>query len=219
MIQPQFITIEGGEGVGKSTQQRLLAETLGNMGITSCITREPGGTVGAEQIRAVIKSGEADKFDPVSEALLFFAGRRDHIEKVIKPALAAGQWVICDRFVDSTYVYQCLAGTMPIKLFIDLNRVAIDNMLPNLTIVLDLDSEEALFRSKDLGVGDSGDGSGDSARFERKGREFHRRVREGYRQLVAENPSRCILVDASGAIEDVQARIWRTVRERYGFEG
>lgn len=211
MARGRFITFEGGEGAGKTTQLRRLADTLAGEGARVVCTHEPGGTVGADQIRGIVKSGAVDKFDPVAEALLFFAARRDHVQKVIRPALEAGQWVISDRFADSTYVYQCLAGHLEIPVFLDLYALSIGDLQPDLTLVLDIDPVIGLARTPD---GDHPDG--DTGRFERKGLSYHQQIRRGYQKCVAENPDRCVLVDAGQDLEDVQRQIHTLVRNRFG---
>ncbi len=213
MARGRFITFEGGEGAGKTTQLRRLADSLANEGIDVVCTHEPGGTVGANQIRTILKSGDADKFDPVAEALLFFAARRDHVQKLIQPALEAGKWVLSDRFADSTYVYQCLAGDLDVAVFRALYALAIGDLKPDLTIVMDIDPVIGLTRSCD---GDHPDG--DTGRFERKGLAYHQRIRSGYQQCARESPERCQLVDASPDRDEVQQRIHAIVHKHCGTD-
>lgn len=202
----RFITFEGGEGVGKSTQVHALAEWLSARGITSVITREPGGSKGAETIRELLVTGEPGRWDAVTEALLMNAARRDHVVRTIRPALAAGVWVLCDRFHDSTIVYQGHAGGVPIDSLRALIDVAIEDTRPDLTVILDLESETGLRRADDRPDNES--------RFERKGAAFHADVAKGFRMIAAAEPERCALIDADGSVEEVTARLTEVVRAR-----
>lgn len=204
----RFITFEGGEGSGKSTQIRKLAERLEAAHIPSLVTREPGGTPGAEALRHVVLSGMGKLIGSDLESLLFAAARDDHVHRVIAPALAAGTWVLCDRFADSTRVYQGILGEVDPRLLDALERVTIGNLKPDLTLVLDLPVEIGLGRA------DARRGAGDADRFEAEGVAFHQRLRETYRQIAQDNPERCALIDAAGAPEEVAERIWDTVRQR-----
>lgn len=201
-----FVSFEGGDGTGKSTQLRRLAERLRAGGREVVATREPGGAPGAEQIRALVLEGEAGRWSPVSELLLFNAARRDHAERVIAPALARGAVVLCDRFADSTRVYQGAArdagiGGLPgpsLEMADALHALVI-GIEPDVTLVFDLDPEVALSRGVARG--------GEELRFERLGLDFHRAVRARFRALAERAPGRCRLVDASGAAETVAARV------------
>lgn len=204
----RFITFEGGEGSGKSTQIRKLAERLEAAHIPSLVTREPGGTPGAEALRHVVLSGMGKLIGSDLESLLFAAARDDHVHRVIAPALAAGTWVLCDRFADSTRVYQGILGEVDPRLLDALERVTIGNLKPDLTLVLDLPVEIGLGRA------DARRGAGDADRFEAEGVAFHQRLREAYRQIAQDNPERCALIDAAGTPEEVAERIWDTVRQR-----
>jgi len=183
-----FITFEGGEGAGKSTQLRLLAAHLSMSGREVVTTREPGGSEGAEAVRGLLVEGAADRWSPMSETLLLYAARADHLERLIRPALARGAVVLCDRFADSTRAYQGAAGGVA-PAFIDvLERAVVVETRPDLTLILDLPAERGLARAAGRG--------GAEARFESKGLAFHRRLREGFLAVAAAEPDRCVLIDA-----------------------
>lgn len=210
MSRGRFITFEGGEGAGKSTQVRRLAERLTAGGREVVTTREPGGSPGAESIRDIVLKGAADRWSPVTEALLMYAARRDHIERVILPALARGAWVICDRFADSTRAYQGGAGGVDRGLIDALEDHVLDGARPNLTLVFDLPPEVGLERAHAR--------AGAEMRFESKGMAFHTRLREAFRAIVAAEPQRCVLIDAGGDIEAVAAAIWDAVSDRLAVD-
>ncbi len=197
-MRGRFISFEGGEGTGKSTQIRLLADRLRAAGHEVVTTREPGGTEGAEAIRALLLTGEPGRWSPVTEALLMNASRADHVERLIRPALTRGSWVLSDRYADSTFVYQGIAGHVDAAALQALHVHATGDLWPDLTIILDLPEGEGLERALVRG----GEG-----RFEAKGAGFHARVRRGFRQRAAEQPARCKLIDASGSVGEVAARI------------
>ncbi|HLW93087.1 MAG TPA: dTMP kinase [Roseiarcus sp.] len=204
-----FITFEGGEGVGKSTQAQLLAERLRDAGFTIVTTREPGGSPRAEALRRVILSGAAQPFGPSGEAILFSAARIDHIDKKIEPALAAGQWVICDRFADSTRAYQGAAGKLDKGLIDSLERVAVGDTKPDLTLILDMPIERSLARAaerRDPGAAPD--------RFEGESRGFHEALRQAFLDIAAAEPRRCVVIDADHPSDEVAKAIWATVRER-----
>lgn len=198
--QGRFITLEGGEGVGKSTQARRLADLLQGQGVNVVLTREPGGSAGAEAIRALLLEGEGDRWTPGAEALLFAAARADHVAKTIKPALDAGQWVICDRFLDSSRAYQGAAGAIGDDVIRDLHMIGSQGFLPDRTLVLDLPDNEAAARAdaRDAGAPDR-IGGRDSA--------FHTAVVQAFRDFARAEPHRIRLVDASGPEADVTARL------------
>ncbi len=205
-----FITFEGGEGAGKSTQIKMLHEYLSNEGIASILTREPGGTKGGEAIRELLLTGEGDKWDPVSEVLLFSAARREHILKEIFPALSRGQWVLCDRFSDSTVAYQGYAyGSKSVSLEeIDiLYRISVGNFYPDLTIVLDIPVEEGLSRVKGRNEAIN--------RFEAKEIEFYEKLRSAYISISKSNPDRCVLIDALRSKEEINSEIISLVKRRF----
>ena len=211
MSRGRFITFEGGEGVGKSTQIRRLVTRLAAEGREVIATREPGGSPGAEAIRDLVLRGAADRWSPVTETLLMYAARRDHIERVIRPALARGAWVVCDRFADSTRAYQGAAGGTDPALIAALETFILEEVRPDLTLIFDL--------SPEVGVGRAMDRAGAELRFESKGAAFHTRLRQAFLEIVAAEPGRCALIDASGSIEAVDQAVWTTVAERLAVHG
>ena len=205
----RFITFEGGEGGGKSTQARLLGDFLRNLGLPIQLTREPGGTPGAEAIRRLLVDGDVDRWDATAEALLHFAARRHHLVEGILPALKRGEWVICDRFADSTMAYQGYGlglGREPIE---RLYAFAVGNFAPALTLILDLPVEAGLSRAGGRGGGED--------RYERMGIPFHRRLREGFLDIARREPERCVVIDATGDVETVHAHVLGAVRARFGL--
>jgi dTMP kinase len=212
----RFITLEGGEGAGKSTQQRRLAAWLRQGGIDVVETREPGGSPGAEEIRSLLVTGTTGRWDPVTEALLHFAARRDHLAKVIEPALRRGSWVVCDRFADSTMAYQGYGHGLGRAVVESLYALVVGDAGPDLTLVLDLPVAEGLARAGARGQSDkAGDGAGED-RYEKMDLEFHQRLRDGFHDIVAREPQRCLLIDASGDEDAVAARIRDAVTGRLG---
>jgi dTMP kinase len=199
----RFITFEGGEGSGKSTQIKLLATYLENQGEAVVVTREPGGTVGAEAIRALLVTGATDRWDALTELYLLNAARRDHVLRIIEPALERGDTVLCDRFIDSTRVYQGAVKGMADELICDLHEQATDNLWPDLTLLLDLPIEIGLERAQTR--------AGKENRFETEGLAFHQRLRDGFLALSDIDPERICRIDASGSQEDVAARIRQAV--------
>jgi dTMP kinase len=202
----RFITFEGGEGAGKSTQVERLADRLRIQGLEVVTTREPGGSPGAEAIRHLLLSGAAKSLGPEGEAMLFAAARSDHVDNLIRPALERGAWVVCDRFHDSTRVYQGVLGNVDPKLINALERITVGDIAPDLTIVLDVPVELGLERAK--GRGEKPD------RFESEDLEYHNWLRIAYRKLVEHEPGRCVLVDASANPDAVAVRVWMIVAER-----
>ena len=209
MAGAKFITFEGGEGSGKSTQIGLLAETLTAAGIRVRTTREPGGSPGAEQIRELLVTGAAERWDAMTEALLHFAARRDHLRSVVRPSLEAGQWVLSDRFADSTMAYQGYGHGLGRAAIEQLYALAIGNFVPDLTLILDVPVALGLARA--LARRDGED------RYEGLGAEFHERLREGFREIAEREPGRCALIDARGEAAAVQAAIRVCVAERLGI--
>lgn len=207
-MRGKFITFEGGEGTGKSTQAAALALRLESLGIGVTLTREPGGSPGAEIMRHVLLSGAAKPFGPEAEAMLFAAARDDHIRCTILPALEAGKWVVCDRFVDSTRVYQGVVGEVDHRFIKALERVSVGDLRPDLTIVLDVPAERGLQRA----AGRRGHEKPD--RFEAETIDFHERLRQAYLMLAAGEPNRCVIVDASAPKKAVSTRIWQAVSTR-----
>lgn len=209
-MRPRFITLEGGEGAGKSTQIKLLARALEASGQRVLVTREPGGSEGGEAIRNLVVSGTADRWHPTTEALLFMAARYDHLETKIKPALARGEWVLCDRFYDSTYVYQGIAKEVGSAWLDQLYRQLFANTVPDLTLLLDLPPEIGLKRADKRGnIAES--------RFEGMDLAFHQRLREGFLQLAAIHPERIRTVDASEDAGIVHQAILKTTNTRFGL--
>ncbi len=202
----RFITFEGGEGGGKSTQARRLAAHLSAHGIPVLLTREPGGSAGAEAIRALLLNGHG--FDPVAEAMLMFAARREHVMATIRPALAAGLWVVCDRFVDSTRAYQCHGQGVPGEVYRDLSVLALEGLMPDLTLILDVPPELGMQRAVQRGVAPD--------RYERLDAGFHARVRAGFLAIAAAEPDRCAVLDATKGPEEVFAAIREEVARRLG---
>ncbi len=199
MARPWFISIEGGEGVGKSTQARRLVRWLEEQGVACQLTREPGGARGAEDIRRLLVEGPPERWTPMAEALLHTAARVEHVEETIGPALRAGRWVVSDRFVDSTIVYQGIVKGLGIETVVRLHELALNGVYPDLTLILDLPAEEGLARARGRGSGED--------RYERHGDAFHRRIEEGFREIARRWPKRCRLIDASGDEDMVAARI------------
>jgi dTMP kinase len=206
MSRGRFITFEGGEGAGKSTQIALLAERLRGAGRALVTTREPGGSPGAEALRALLLTGDADRWSPVSETLLMYAARRDHIERVIAPALARGEWVLCDRFADSTRAYQGGAGGAPAALIEALETQVLGDTRPDLTLILDLPVEAGLARAHGR--------AGAEMRFEAKGEAFHQRLRQAFLAIAEQEPDRCVVIDAAGSVDAVASAIWQAVEAR-----
>jgi len=200
-----FISFEGGDGAGKTTQINLLAETLRAAGRDVVATREPGGSQGAETIRKLLVEGDADRWSPMTEALLMYASRRDHLEQTILPALAKGAVVISDRFADSTMAYQGYAGALGCETVEQLQTLVVGSSQPDLTVILDTPVDEGLKRAG---------ARGGEARFESKGAAYHEAVRQGFLDIAAANPKRCAIVDARGSIDEVAARVKAIVADR-----
>jgi dTMP kinase len=211
-MRGRFLTLEGGEGAGKSVQARRLAGRLRERGLRVTLTREPGGSPHAEALREIILSGEAARFGAGAEALLFSAARIDHIDTTIEPALARGEWVISDRFADSTRAYQGAAGRLDSSFIRRLEQVAVGDRRPDLTLILDLPPEQGLARA------DARRGADEADRFEREGLAFHAALREAFLSIASEEPARCVVVDASGAEAEVADAIWAAVVERLGLD-
>ncbi len=213
MPSGRFITFEGGEGSGKTTQVQLLAQRLRAKGIDPILTREPGGSPFAEQVRNLALDPETAPHSPLSEALLFYAARADHIEKLIRPALVAGRWVISDRFSDSTRVYQVEAGGLPLEVFKALELIVVKLTYPDLTFILDIPAEAGLSRAttRRLARAIAGD---DADAYERRDVEFHERLRQGFLDIAKGEPRRCKVIDGTGPPEQVAAEVWEHVERR-----
>lgn len=205
--QARFITFEGGEGSGKSTQAKRLAERLRLRGHEVVETREPGGSPGAEAIRHLLLSGIAKPLGPEAETFMFAAARDDHVNATIRPALERGAWVVCDRFIDSTRVYQGTLGNVDQRLIRALERLVVGDTWPDLTFILDVPPEIGLKRVDTRGEGIN--------RFEAEDLEYHRLLREAYRDLAEQEPERCVLVDGSPGADAIAVRIWMQVSERF----
>jgi len=202
----RLITFEGGEGAGKSTQVSILVERLRNAGRHAIATREPGGSPAAEDIRETLLSGKVKQFGPFAEALLFSIARADHIDTVISDALARGQWVVCDRFLDSTRAYQGATGGVPAPVISALERLTLHGIMPNLTIVLDIPVEEGLARmARRRGAPD---------RFESQDIAQHERIRKAFLDIAEQEPGRCVVIDARKPEALVAEDVWEAVAER-----
>lgn len=208
MPRGMFITFEGGEGAGKSTQIRTLARALVETGRAVLVTREPGGSPGAEAVRHVLLSGAAEPFGPGMEAILFAAARSDHVEQVIRPAVERGVFVLCDRFMDSSRVYQGVTGDLDPQFMRELEAAAINGMVPDLTIILDIDPAEGMRRA----AARRGDDAPD--RFEKEALAIHRRRRRAFLEIARNEPQRCVVVDAAQAPEEVATAIAEAVYAR-----
>jgi dTMP kinase len=203
----KFISFEGGEGSGKSTQIKLLADRLAAAKLRAIVTREPGGSPGAEIIRHLVLSGMGKLLGPDAETLLFAAARDDHVRTVIQPALNQGTWVLCDRFSDSTRAYQGRLGKVAPAVLNAMQRVTIGDLKPDLTIILDVPVEVGLKRAA------ARRGSGAPDRFEAEDIKFHQELRDAYRQIAAEDPNRCVLIDATPDPNVVAAQVWTVLRD------
>jgi dTMP kinase len=199
-----FMTFEGGEGSGKSTQLQRLGARLAAEGRKVVMTREPGGTPQAESVRSLLVSGDVARWSPKAEALLNYAARDSHLEQVIRPALERGAIVLCDRFMDSTRAYQGYAGGCDLGFIDALEQAVVGATRPALTLIFDLDPDHGLIRARNRG--DSED------RYERKGLDFHRRLRQGFLDILRHNPKRCRLIDAAQPVEAVDEAVWSIVK-------
>ena len=209
MAGGKFITLEGGEGAGKSVQTALLASNLRRAGVDAITTREPGGTPGAEKIRQLLVEGDTARWDAMTEALLHFAARREHVTKLIRPALARGQWVISDRFADSTMAYQGYGHGLGREVIEHLYRLVVGAFAPDLTFILDVPPALGLERVQDRRTVED--------RYERMDGAFHHRLREGYLDIARREPERCVVIEPHRTEEEVQARILAVLRERWNL--
>lgn len=211
--QARFITFEGGEGVGKSTQVKRLVAALGQRSIEAVRTREPGGTPQAEAVRAFILQGRSEAWGPGAEAVLFAAARLDHVNKLIAPNLEGGRWVISDRFSDSTRAYQGLTGGVDSKLIDALEVLALNGHTPDLTIVLDMDPELAfrrvLERETEAALAETGD------RFEKEDLDWHKRLREAFLEIARKHPERCVVIPANQSEDALHQEIWDLLVRRF----
>ena len=204
----RFITLEGGEGAGKSTQARRLAAALRHRSLEVVETREPGGSPGAEEIRRLLTTGEAGRWSPMAETLLNFAARADHIRRTIRPALAAGRWVISDRFADSTMAYQGYGHGVDRDFIATLAEAVLGSLKPDLTLIFDLPVVQGLARAAGRKGGED--------RYEKMDRDFHEALRQGFLAIAAAEPGRCAVIDASGDEAATWARIAAAVNQRLG---
>lgn len=203
----RFITLEGGEGTGKSTQSRRLVKALEARGVACVATREPGGSPGAEDIRKLLVTGEPGRWDALTEMLLLFAARADHVARTIRPALDSGKFVICDRFTDSTYAYQGVGRGTPRETIRRIESVVLEDFKPDLTLILDLPVDTSLLRALARGS--------DESRYEKFDVQFHERLRQAFLDIARRAPERCIVIDATGSEDDVAQAIWDAVARRF----
>lgn len=210
MALGRFITVEGGEGSGKSTQARLLARKLAVAGVDVAATREPGGAPGAEALRPLLVEGSIRRWTPMTEVLLHYAARRDHLDHTVLPALESGTWVVSDRFADSTLVYQGYGQGLDPEIIASLHRLVVGAFAPDLTLILDVPVDVGLTRAKRR--------AGREDRYERMGEDFHRRLREGFLEIARREPGRCRLIDASDTVERVHRAVCAAVCERFDIE-
>ena len=208
MTRPaRFITFEGGEGTGKSTQARHLSVRLQEWGIACILTREPGGAPGAEEIRHLLVEGAPGRWDALTEMLMMFAARTEHVLRTIRPALDRGAWVLSDRFTDSTYAYQGAGRGLTAETIAEVERAVLSGWRPDLTLILDLPVEEGLRRAHSRHSAED--------RYEKFDVGFHSKLRDFYRDLARREPERCVLIDAQGSETDVATQIWLTVADRF----
>jgi len=212
-VSGRFIAFEGGEGAGKTTQITLLEQNLYQKGIRCIITREPGGTPGGEDVRTLLKKGEKSRWDGVSEALLLYAARHDHAEKLIKPALQENFWVLCDRFSDSSFAYQGFGRNLGLERIETLHHLALGNFFPDLTFIFDISPEE----SYDRVLKRRKRGPHRKDRFDDMDMDFHHRVYEGYKKIAEKYKDRCELVSANTSIDKLQKVIFDVIQTRFGI--
>jgi dTMP kinase len=208
-MRARFITVEGGEGAGKSTQLRLLLQAFAYAGIDAVASREPGGSEGGEAIRSLVVTGAVDRWHPVTEALLFMTARYDHLQTLIRPALVAGKWVVCDRFYDSTYVYQAIAKQVGGEWLDTLYQHLYGGFTPDLTLLLDIPVEVGLARAHAR--------AGNETRFEQMGTEFHDTVRRGFLARAASEPERVLVCDANQLPQALHAFIIASLNQRFSL--
>jgi len=205
--RPPFITFEGGEGAGKSTQIDLLSQNLRAAGQGLIATREPGGSTGAEDIRALLVTGDPDRWTPLTEALLNYAARQEHLEQMIRPALERGDWVLCDRFSDSTFAYQGYAGGVSLEALEQLDKLIVGDWAPDLTFILDLDPAEGLRRA--------GARHDAEDRYERKGLLYHQDIREAFLKIAETHSDRCRVIDGAQSADAIASEIWTIVQIQF----
>lgn len=208
-MRGSFITFEGGEGSGKSTQVKLLCDTLTAKNVVHIATREPGGTESAERIRDLVVNGATDAWQPATETLLFYAARLEHVHRLIKPSLEEGRHVICDRFSDSTLVYQGIGKDLSEYYVQMLHKLTLGNFAPDLTFILDISPQEGLRRAQERNHKEK--------RFEDMPMDFHRRIRAGFLAIAAREPRRCVVLDAGQDPKTLHTRIVNVVSQRLGI--
>lgn len=211
----KFISFEGGEGVGKSTQVHLLRDHLVGCGIDVILTREPGGSVGAEEIRRLLVTGEPDKWTPMTEVFLFYAARVDHLKRTILPALKTGTWVISDRYADSTFAYQGAGHGLEDSEIQKIHQIATGDFWPDMTLLLDSEPAQGLKRAYDRDK--NIDRNCREDRFEKIEKDFHHRLRQAFLQRAENNPDRCRVIPADGLISEISDRIWQQVSITFGL--
>ncbi len=205
-----MIVIDGVDGAGKGVQSRRLLQSLTDAGLATILTREPGGSASAEDIRALLVTGEPDKWDSMTELLLMYAARRAHLRDTVWPALAAGKWVISDRYADSSRAFQGIAGNLGLETVEQIHRITVGDFEPELVLILDLSESIALQRAHDRG--------GSEDRFEKKGDNYHARVREAFLQIAASDSSRYHVIDADQSMDQVSQHIVEIVNRHFGLE-
>jgi len=204
-----MIVVDGVDGSGKGVQTRRLQQAFQDAGLSCILTREPGGSAAAEDIRHLLVNGEPEKWDSMTELLLMYAARRAHLRDTIWPALEQGDWVISDRFADSSRAFQGIAGDLGLDTVEAIHDISIGDFHPDLVIILDIDQQVALARAEARGTGED--------RFEKKGDAYHKRVREAFQNIAGSNPQQYQLIDASGSIESVTLKIFNTIKQRFGL--
>ncbi len=205
-----MIVIDGVDGSGKGVQTRLLHQAFLDHGLACLLTREPGGSPAAEDIRHLLVNGEPDKWDSMTELLLMYASRRSHLRDTIWPALENGSWVICDRFADSSRAFQGIAGELGLEAVEAIHQISIGDFKPDLVIILDIHQNEALARAEARGTGED--------RFEKKGHDYHQQVRSAFQNIARKDSQQYSLIDASGSIESVKRKIFNVIQQRFGLE-
>ena len=210
MARGQFISLEGGEGAGKSTQSQLLCRRLESYGIETLATREPGGSPGAEEIRVLLVSGKTERWDPLTEALLHNAARHDHVQRTILPALRRGVWVITDRFLDSTLAYQGYGQGVELDELSRMGNLAAGAAMPDLTLILDLPVDDGFARTERR--------SDDVSRYEQMDRAMHERLRQGFLSIAEADAARCRVIDAAAGVDSVHDAVWKAVQARFDIK-
>ncbi|MFP6690674.1 MAG: dTMP kinase [Alphaproteobacteria bacterium] len=210
MARGQFISLEGGEGAGKSTQSQLLCRRLESYGIETLATREPGGSPGAEEIRVLLVSGKTERWDPLTEALLHNAARHDHVQRTILPALRRGVWVITDRFLDSTLAYQGYGQGVELDELSRMGNLAAGAAMPDLTLILDLPVDDGFARTERR--------SDDVSRYEQMDRAMHKRLRQGFLSIAEADAARCRVIDAAPDADSVHDAVWKAVQTRFDIK-